>query len=515
VVRALLLAVLSLLLAPAVAAAQFDVRSFSVTPTGLQAGSHPDVTISAAFTPWELANPPEHVRDLTISLPPGLVGDPTATRRCSQAAFQADTCAANTRVGSTSVHTVIPLLIGVPIDATGDVYNLEPAGSEPARLGVVVRPPLGASKVFITSPVRIRPSDGGLDSVITGLPSTIGTPLGELEMWIESMDLTLAAPFASLPTSCAPAQARIAAVSSAGTAASRLAAPFTPTGCDQLPYAPRIEAGIDSSRTPSLRSVITVPRGHAATARASVTLPRGIGINLAALSDVCTLAEQATGSCPVRARIGGALARSPLLPSALTGPVMLAEMPGQPFPGLRLELGGPATLTLAGAVEFSPVIQTVFAGIPDVPLERFELTFDAGRGLRAQADLCRGRQPMVSAELTGHNGAVAQLTEPLAVGGCRPAATLTGRRGKLTLRVDAARGTPLQLVRVTLPRGVTLRSARADGRKKRATRRGRVVTVRTKAARRVVLRLAGRLRKPLVLETRDASGVTLRQRVKR
>jgi hypothetical protein len=62
---------------------------------------------------------------------------------------------------------VIPPLQVLPIDATGDVYNVAPDAGEPARLGVVVRPPLGASKVFIVSPVRIRASDGGLDSVIT------------------------------------------------------------------------------------------------------------------------------------------------------------------------------------------------------------------------------------------------------------------------------------------------------------------------------------------------------------
>jgi hypothetical protein len=371
VVRALLLAAAISLLLPALAQAQFDVRAFSVTPSGLQAGSHPDVTISAAFTPYELGSPPEHVRDLTISLPPGLVGDPTSVPRCRQAAFQADTCAAATRVGTTSVRTVIPLLLGLPITATGDVYNVDPAGGEPARLGVVVRPPLGASKVFISSPVRIRPSDGGLDSVITGLPATIGTPLGEVEMWIESMDLTLARPFLSLPTSCRPAQASIAAVSANGTASSRQAAPFTPTGCDQVPYTPRFEAAVDASRSPGLRTVITVPRGHAATARAAVTLPRGLAVNLDALGDVCTLAEQAAGPCPDRARVGTALARSPLLPAPLTGPVQLAEIRGQPFPGLRLELAGPAALTLAGAVEFSRAIQTEFAGIPDVPLERF------------------------------------------------------------------------------------------------------------------------------------------------
>jgi hypothetical protein len=268
--------------------------------------------------------------------------------------------------------------------------------------------------------------------------------------------------------------------------------------------------------------VISVPRGHAATAAAAVTLPRRLSVNLTALRDACTLAEQAAGPCPTRARVGGALARSPLLPAPLTGPVLLALMPGQPLPGLRLELTGPAALTLTGAVGGNP-IRTEFAGIPDVPLARFELTFDADRSLRAQTDFCRGKQPVISAQLTGHNGAVAQLTEPLAVAGCRPAATLTRRGRRLTLRVVAVRGTPLERVRVTLPRGLKLRVARVDGRKvrrgrkalPRATRRGRIVTVRARAAQRVVLGLTGRTRKAFAVETRDAGGATVLQRVKR
>jgi hypothetical protein len=508
VVRALLLAVLVSVLAPAAAAADFDVRSFSVTPSALQAGSHPDVTISASFTPYSPST--EHVRDLVISLPPGLVGDPTSVPRCAQAAFDADACPADTRVGSTSVRTVIPPLQLLPVTAAGDVYNLEPGAGEPARLGVVVRPPLGASKVFIVSPVRIRPSDGGLDSVITGMPSTVGLPLlGPVEMWIEAMDLTLAAPFASLPTSCKPAQASIAAVSDAGTAASRQADPFTPTGCDQVPFAPRLEAGIDSSRSPSLRTVITVPRGHASTARAAVTLPRGLSVNVNALRDSCTLAEQAAGPCPVRARVGGALARSPLLPAPLLGPVLLAALPGQPLPGLRLELSGPAALTLTGTVGGNP-LRTEFAGIPDVPLERFELTFDAGRSLRALTDFCRGRQPVLAAELTGHNGAVAQISEPIAVAGCKARATLSLRGRRLRLRADAARGQTLRRVRLTLPRGVKLRRAGVK-------RSRRTVAVRTRTARRVVIKgtLTHRLRKRRAfrVELRDSTGGVVRQRL--
>ena len=512
--RVVLLAVLLPLLAPAMAHAQFDVTAFSVTPSGLQAGSHPDVTIHAEFSPNE------HVRDLTISLPPGLVGDPTSKPHCTQAAFQADTCPAATRVGSTSVRTVIPPLQLVPVNATGDVYNVVPSAGEPARLGVVVRPPLGASKVFIASPVRIRPSDGGLDSVITNMPTTVGLPLlGQVEMFIEAMDLTLASPFVSLPTSCKPAQARIAAVSTAGAAASRAAAPFTPTGCDKVPFAPRLEATVDSTRLPGLRTVITVPRGHASTASAAVTLPRTLAVNPVALGDLCTLDEQAAGPCPPRARVGSAEARTPLLAEPLAGPVTLAAVANQPLPGLRMDLSGAASLSLVGVVDLSP-IRTTFAGIPDVPLERFALTFDASRTLAARGNLCRGPEPRVVAELTGHNGAVVRLDEPISVAGCElPEARLTVNRRKLLLTVAALRGRPLQRVSVKLPRGVRLKRnavARANGQRLRRVR-GRSVIVKQRAARTFSIRgtLSRRLgRRQVALETLDSSGRVVRQRLR-
>ena len=521
-VRALLLAVFLVVLAPAAAAAEFDVRAFSVTPTGLQAGSHPDLTISAEFTPYG-SPPPEHVRDLRISLPPGLVGDPGSAAKCVKAEFDADACPADSRVGATSVRTVIPLLLGIPITATGDVYNLVPQPGEPARLGVVVRPPLGASKVFIESPVQIRTSDGGLDSVITNMPKTVGIPLlGEVDMWIEAMDLTLEAPFTSLPTSCKPAQASVAAVSDAGTGSSRQAEPFTPTGCDAVPFAPRLEATMASTRRPSLQTVITVPRGHASTATAAVTLPRGLTVNVAALRDACTLDEQAAGPCPERARVGSAVAQTPLLADPLTGPVTLAMQAGQPLPGLRLDLKGAASLSLTGTVSGNP-LTTQFAGIPDVPLERFQLTFDAARSLAAQKNFCRGPQPLLAAELTGHNGAVVRLREPLEVAGCaKPAVKLSVRGRRLTLRVAALRGRPLQRVRLTLPRGVRLLRAssiaRADGQRLRRVR-GRRVTVQPAAARHVAVvgRLSHRLRKrrAFAVETLDSTGRAVLRRLPR
>jgi hypothetical protein len=504
-----------MLLLPAVARADFGVPAFSVTPESLQAGSHPDVTIHAEFTGSE------HVRDLTISLPPGLVGDPSSKPKCAQAAFQADNCAAASRVGTTSVRTVIPPLNVLPITASGDVYNVVPAAGEPARLGVVVRPP-GASKVFIASPVRIRPSDGGLDSVITNMPSTVSVAGLPVEMFIQAMDLTLAAPFASLPTACKPAQARVAAVSAAGTAASREAAPFTPTGCDKVPFSPRLEATVSRGRLPSLQTVITVPRGHASTATAAVTLPSRLGVNLQALGDLCTFEEQAAGPCPDRARIGSAVARTPLLADPLTGPVALAALPGQSLPGLRMDLTGAATLTLTGVVEISPTLRTAFTGIPDVPLERFALTFDEGRGLIARSDLCRGPEPRLIADLTGHNGATAHLVQAIAVTGCDlPAVTLTLKQKRLKLRVDALRGRPLQRVRLTLPKGTRLNGssfARANGKRLRRVR-GRTVIVKPEAARHFTINgtLSHRLRKrrAFTVATLDSTGRVVRQTLKR
>jgi hypothetical protein len=526
----LLLAIACLLAAPASAQAAFEVRSFTVAPSGLAAASHPNVSVAIGFAPYDSANPPEHVRDLTISLPPGLVGNPNATGRCSQAAFQADDCPASTKVGTTSVVTRIPLLLGASITADGDVYNLQPGTREPARLGVVVRPPLGADRVFIVSPVALRSSDGGLDSIITNLPSKVGIPvLGQQDMWIESMNLTLlgkppgaATPFMTLPTSCGPATASIAARSANGTQVTRAAPPFTPTGCDALPFKPQIAATITAGRTPALHTVITGPPGNANTARAAVTLPAGISVNLDALQHACSLAQQAAGPCPEAARVGRAVAQSPLLPR-LSGPVFLAAQAGQPLPGIRVDLSGVVSLSLVGTVAGKP-LRTEFAGIPDVPLERFELSFEARGALRAVSSVCRGPLPRISAVLTGHNGAIATLREPMTVTGCvKPSANVRLRGRRLRLGVAAARGGPaLRLVRLTLPRALKAHPRRGrihtSAGTARLTGRG-VLTISTATTRHITATLSrgavtrrrthSRLR--FRLTTLDHSGRRIRQ----
>jgi hypothetical protein len=206
----LTLALLLLAAAPAHGAG-FDVTAFELTPSSTAAGAHADVTIATSFPPNQ------QPRNVTFHLPPGLAGDSFATRRCSEQDYRADACAAATEVGTVAADATVRIL-GLPVHQTapGDLYNVVPAGAEPARLGAVIRPTgadLLGSKLFIPTIINARASDGGLDSVVTNLPTTVGG----FPLYTERMSFTLlgrpAGPFMRNPTSCKPATSTVEATS--------------------------------------------------------------------------------------------------------------------------------------------------------------------------------------------------------------------------------------------------------------------------------------------------------------
>ena len=80
-------AVACLALAPAANAA-FGFQGLSAAPTNTNAVANSNFNIHIGFT-----SPAADVKDLTVGLPPGLVGDPTATPLCTVAQLQADSCA--------------------------------------------------------------------------------------------------------------------------------------------------------------------------------------------------------------------------------------------------------------------------------------------------------------------------------------------------------------------------------------------------------------------------------------
>jgi hypothetical protein len=471
-VRAGILTLACLLLAAAPARAAFDVTAFEVTPSDTAAGAHADVTIATSFSGGE------QPRNVTFHLPPGLAGDPFATPRCPEAEYRADTCPATTRVGSVAATARV---LGLPQDVSGDLYNLEPAGSEPARLGAVLRPLGGLlGKLFVPTVINARASDGGLDSIVTDLPRESAG----LQIVTERMVFTLqgrpsggTGPFMRNPTSCKPATSTVEASSYQQPAVVSKTASFTPTDCAALAFEPHIEGAVGANgltarrAKPPVRTVITQGAEQAGQAAVTVLLPQIISADLTQLSRACAADLIATRRCPDSARIGTVEAATPLLAKPLTGKVYFAAKPVGQLPGLTIQLGDPIPLRLDGAVELTPTgIKTTFTGLPDVPLARFALNLDGGPAGAFQLadDVCTAAPPAVAATFAAQSGKQTSETKPLAVDGCTPAPTATARvtrlrTGRPTVRiaVTAADDAPdLRQVRVFLPDALHVKAKR-------------------------------------------------------
>src|SRR3954454_22063718 len=117
-----LAASLCLTLAPAAQAA-LGLQGLSAKPSNLGAGANSNCNIHIGFT-----DPADQVKDLTVHLPPGLVGNPTATPLCTVAQLNADSCPAPSQVGNVTanVNVVVAGPVAVPLTIDGSLYNLVP-----------------------------------------------------------------------------------------------------------------------------------------------------------------------------------------------------------------------------------------------------------------------------------------------------------------------------------------------------------------------------------------------------
>src|SRR3954451_5760962 len=377
--------------------ADLGISSFSVTPSSTQAAGHPDVTIDTVFSGVS-----DNLRSLALHLPAGLVGNPNAAAKCSQADFDADACPAGSVVGTvTNSVTALPLgLLPLTLTLTDDVFNVAPGPGEPARLGIWVHTPvIGGSvvdDVKLPVTVTVRPGDFGLDTAIVNIPNALGSLLlGDVPIQINSISLTLngtasGGNFVTLPSACSPATTRID-VSSYGNHSASAQDTFTPSGCGSVAFNPNMSVDLETTRTdtPSGYTVtLGVPNNNSTVRRAQVVLPLGTmpSPGSANGATACTDAQLGVGSsapaaCPASSEIGTTSIVTPLL-GTLAGKVYL----GQPTPGhlLRLfvdiEQSG-VKIKLPGDATPDPntgQLTTVFDNLPQVPFSSFALAFRGG-----------------------------------------------------------------------------------------------------------------------------------------
>ena len=487
---------------PASASADVTLTDFKVEPSSLQGGGHPDVTITQSFSYGSSTS--DSVKDGFVRLQPGLLGNPQAADFCSQEQFKADACPAGSTVGSVQV-TAKAYITVLPVTLTngGSVYNLRPTGNEPARVGIVVEALGGLSKIFLQSPVYIRPgADGyGLESTFADQPrESNGIPIQITKIALTFNGKASKGSFMRMPTSCATGTSLSRANSwEAPAVFSEKIFQMTPTGCGSLPFGASAEGSMGApgitkmAGFPPVSTTLKFDPEGAALKRAEVILPLALGPNLPGAQRACPRPLADASNCPESSRVGTAIIDSPLQPRPVSGPVYIAFNTDNPtgLPGLLVLLPPPVGVRLDGVVEPGTFgTKNTFASNPDLPVRSFTLEFDGGRpdaALTLNQDLCADKTDRtMEVHLVAHNGKEVSFSQELATPGCDPRASFTIRRrahrATLVARLRATRVGP-GMKKFTLKLPKTLRRGKvrpfvvADGHRTRPVTRKRMASM--------------------------------------
>jgi hypothetical protein len=417
-----------------------------------QAGGHPyelvtrfDLNTTTNKNGEVLAD--ANVKDVQTELPPGFLGNPAATARCSRDELANFQCSGASQVGVLHVRGARGNEQDVP------VYNLVPPANTPAEFGAV----LSTVSVYIDANVRTG-GDYGITADVANVSTAIGVTSVSLELWGVPADpshdterecpLPAGAPgspgeaapcsanepetpFLTNPTSClGPQTATLRVDSWQDVGAFVTAASTLPemTGCERLDFTPAITLQPDTSAADSASGLhvdIRVPQtqsvgglAEANVRRVTVVLPPGMSVSPSAAGGLGACAPAQIGldddkeaTCPGVSRIGTVEIDTPLLPDPLRGSVYLAEQNANPFNSLlaiyvTAQADG-ALIKLAGHVVADPVtgqLTTTFDDDPQLPFSEFKLTlFGGSRGALATPESCGA--VAASALLTPWNGA--------------------------------------------------------------------------------------------------------------
>jgi hypothetical protein len=518
---------LAMLAAAAPAANAFGITNFSAQPASKAAGANSDLTVS-----FNVSDSPAGLKDLTVHLPPGLIGNPLATPTCTETKLKADNCPAASDVGDAVNNVIVkPLgLLPIPLTVNGQVYNVEPRNGEPARFGIVLDPSpvpgLGAAlpKIVLQQTARLRQGDFGLDTSLKDIPRSAKVAGVSTPLEVTGVSLTLEGKidgkgFLRNPTSCGVQPISIDA-DAYNNATATAQDQFTTTNCNALPFSPRFSAKIKQTSSNlldpvQLSTTISQTIAEAGLKKAVVTLPKEVIGNGPALAVQCSIPDFDAGNCSGDTKVGDAVAASPLQAKPLAGNVYLVNpaIPG-PFPDLGVDLRGGLALKVKGSLSAIPVaggglqIVVTFDGLPDIPLSEFTLTFaDGPDGLNlVSRNPCQPPPLSFDADFTGQAGQLLNVSSPADAtcpgsSGKRPKAKVELAKlksGKPKLGISLKAGAAeLRNAKVVLPKGLKVGAKR---KLKRGTEiaggavngKGRKLTVRAKggAVDRIKLQLS-------------------------
>jgi hypothetical protein len=395
--------------APSSATAALPIDSLTATVSDTAAGAHADVSIDLAITPTGV-DPAEHLRNLEIQLPAGMMGDPQAIPTCSSAQLASFQCPPASQVGSGQ--------IGDTSGAGGLVlYNLDAEPGEPARIGIAIT---GVASVPLpTPPARITVRSGGdygLTTTVRDIPALTLWRQVSLELWgVPEDHLNLGgprAPFMANPTDCSAVAQLATRVNSWEDGSYTRASADLPqmAGCDAVPFDAQIQTSIGSRAADSAGSFTVevinpqnrdpdgLAAGHLKTA--VVELPEGLSINPATAHDTTACSDGAfarrsdeASHCPASSKVGTVGITTPLLANPIPGDIYLGEpQSGNPFRVFVYAEGSGVRIKLEGSIQADPrtgKLTATFNDNPPLPFNVFRLNFRGGaRSVLAMPPTC-------------------------------------------------------------------------------------------------------------------------------
>jgi hypothetical protein len=319
-----------------------------------QAGSHPfqltSVVTLNTQTPDEQGKPRTVAlpKDIVSELPPGLIGNPTPFKQCTDAQFAKqppaeengelrtiNECPADTAVGVASITFNEPQVLSF-VTTKIPIFNLTPRPGEPARFGFKVE---GFASAFLDTSLRTG-GDYGVTVTSSNINQIAWVLSAKLTFWgvpgdprhdgqrgwdcLEGFGTCQAStessppPFLVMPTSCElPYQSTLRGDSwgSSARAAEQAESrtyrmPEAIDGCNQLPFSPSVKVTPDGTATSTptgLNVDVHVPQtsvldaeslAESAVRNITVALPEGVAVNPAGGDGLQACSESQVGYLP-------------------------------------------------------------------------------------------------------------------------------------------------------------------------------------------------------------------------
>jgi hypothetical protein len=375
---------------------------------------------AGAFSPLSLtmsrADGDQQLGGVSMKLPTGLLGTLSKVKLCQEPQAAQGTCGPESQIGS--------MTVGAGAGATpfyvhdGKIYATGPYKGAPYGLSVVVPAkagPFDLGTVVVRGTISVDRHTAALTVNTDALPTMLqGIPL-DLRVINVSVDRS---GFIFNPTNCDPHQ--IAGTLTGGQGlVEPISSRFQVTNCARLGFTPvfKVTATGRTSRKngAGLDAKLSYPKNsmgnQANIAKVKVSLPKQLPSRLTTLQKACPAGtfDLNPAACPSGAKIGNAVAHTPVLPVPLSGPVYFVSHGGEAFPDLVVVLQGyGVTVDLVGTTFISKagITSTTFRQIPDVPIGDFELKIPQGpnSALAANGNLCTKKLNMPTA-FTAQDGA--------------------------------------------------------------------------------------------------------------